>query len=491
MGPIVLLLETIMTTSTLAIPTPGIRIADRGLLISVAASLPAGGLLAASYALHPLWWAAWLAPIALLAATAGRARNLWTTSAIAGATATLPLIPYYLSLLGPGLVANVIVLRILLLLLALGLTRFATARLPLGLAMLVFPGAVAAIEQIMLATSVNGAAGSIAYSQSDMPGLIQVAALGGVPAVAFLVLLPGSLVGLLLTRVWPAAQRVGAIAGLVLLGLAVALFSAVHMRRDADQVRAVMLATDRFQGIPTDWNKVWNAYAPAVAKEAPRGGLVVLPEKIALLDAGAAAAATRDVAIAAKATGATLVVGVEVKGDIYRNRALIASPDGRTAWYDKQRMVPGLEARDKPGTTPFFSEIGGVPFGVAICKDMHIPSIGREYAGRVGLMAVPAWDFGRDGWMGARMTAMRAVESGYAIARAARDGLVGGYDSAGRVIGEARSVDGMAVARMSMPATVRSTLYGRIGDLFGWVCVAGMALLAGWAGIAVLRRVRN
>ena len=43
-----------MTTSTLAQPVPRIRIADRGLLAPLAASLLAGGLLAASYALHPL-----------------------------------------------------------------------------------------------------------------------------------------------------------------------------------------------------------------------------------------------------------------------------------------------------------------------------------------------------------------------------------------------------------------------------------------------------
>ena len=480
-----------MTTTILAQPAPRIGIADRGLLISAAASLIGGLLLAASYALHPLWWAAWLAPIALLAAASGRTRNVWTASLIAGATATLPLIPYYLSLLGPGLVANVIMLRILLVALALGLTRFAAARLPLGVAMLAFPGAIAAIEQIMLAASVNGAAGSIAYSQSDMPALIQVAALGGVPAVAFLILLPGSLVGLLLTRAWPAAQRVGAVAALVLLGLAVALFSAAHMRRSPGAVRAVMLATDRFQYIPTDWTKVWVAYAPAIRAQAPRGGLIVLPEKIALLDAVGTQAAVRDVAAAAKLSGATLVVGVEVKDGVYRNRALVAAPDGRVAWYDKQRMVPHLEDRDVQGKTPFFATIGGVPFGVAICKDMHIPSIGREYAGRVGLMAVPAWDFGRDGWMGARMTAMRAVESGYAIARAARDGLVGGYDSAGRVMAEARSADGMAVARVTMPAEMRPTLYARIGDVFGWLCVAGMGLLATWAGFARLRRARN
>ena len=480
-----------MATSTLPQLATRRDIADRGFLISASLSLLGGGLLAASYALHPLWWAAWLAPVALLGAASGRARSVWIASAIAGAAATVPLIPYYLSLLGPGLVLNVILLRFVLLAIALGLTRFAAARLPLGIAMFVFPAVIAALEQIMLATSVNGAAGSIAYSQSDMPGLIQVAALGGVPAVAFAILVPGSLAGLLLVRAWPAAQRVGAVAALVLLGLAVALFSAAHMRRSPGAVQAVMLATDRFQYISTDWARVWAAYAPAIQAQAARGGLVVLPEKIALLDGVQAQAAARDVVAAAKASGATLVIGVEVKNGAYRNRALIAAPDGRFAWYDKQRMVPYLEDRDVPGSTPFFSKIGGVPFGVAICKDMHIPSIGREYAGRVGLMAIPAWDFGRDGWMGARMTAMRAVESGYAIARAARDGLVGGYDSAGRALGEQRSADGMAVARVTMPAEARPTLYGRVGDAFGWTCVAAMTLLAGWAGLARFVGRRN
>ena len=210
----------------------------------------------------------------------------------------------------------------------------------------------------------------------------------------------------------------------------------------------------------------------------------MLPEKIALVDAVQVQVAARDVATAARRSGATLVVGLEVKDSVYRNRALIAAPDGRVVWYDKQRMVPHFEDRDVPGSTPFFGDVGGVPFGVAICKDMHIPSIGHEYAGRVGLMAIPAWDFGRDGWMGARMTAMRAVENGYAIARSARDGLVGGYDSAGRVLAEQRSADGMAVAHLTLPAEARPTVYAVVGDAFGWACVVAMALLAACAGFA-------
>ena len=463
-------------------------LAAHGLPAAIAGASLAGILLAISYSLHPLWWAAWLAPVFLLCAAAGGAKRIILTSVIAGAAATAGVADYYLGFGGPTTVLIVILLRSIFLMTALGLSQFAAKRLPLGVAMLVLPAVLAGFEQLMLATSVNGAAGSLAYSQMDMPALVQVAALGGVPAVIFLILLPGTLIGLLLSQRWSAGQCVGAVAAIVMLGLAVALFSAAHMRRSPGTVAATMIATDRFDGIPRDWNRVWSVYAPAVRAQAIRGGLVVLPEKIALLDPAAAAQAARDVAGAARATGSTLVVGLEVHDRVYRNRALIATPAGAILWYDKQRMVPYFEDRDVPGVTPLIAAIAGTPLGVAICKDMHIPSIGREYAARTGLMAIPAWDFGRDGWMGARMTAMRAVESGYAIARASRNGLVGAYDASGRVIAESRSNGGVAVTHAMVPTEMRGTFYGRIGDLFGWACLTTTMLLIGWSIVALARR---
>ena len=479
-----------MTAIATMLPSPRGRftLAARGLPATVAGALLAGLLLAISYSLHPLWWAAWVAPIALLCAAAGGAKRIMLTGVIAGAAATAGVADYYLGFGGPAMVLIVILLRSAFLMIALSLSHFAAKRLPLGFAMLVLPAVLAGFEQLMLATSVNGAAGSLAYGQMDMPALVQIAALGGVPAVVFLILLPGTLIGLLLSRRWSAGQCVGAAAAIVLLGLAVALFSAAHMRRSPPSVAATMIATDRFEGIPDDWRKVWGVYAPAVRAQAIRGGVVVLPEKIALLDPAAAVQAARDIAAAARSTGSTLVVGLELRDRVYRNRALVATPDGTILWYDKQRMVPYFEDRDVPGVTPLIAAIGGAPLGVAICKDMHIPSIGREYAARTGLMAIPAWDFGRDGWMGARMTAMRAVESGYAIARASRNGLVGAYDSSGRVIAESRSNGGIAVAHAMVPTEIRETLYGRIGDLFGWSCLATTLLLGGWAALGLARR---
>ncbi len=450
----------------------------------LALSLLAGLLLAASYALHPWWWAAWLAPVPLLLALGrGPVRLI---AVVAGVVSISSVLSYYLQIPGAWVTLMILLLRIASLMFVLRIVQLAVRRLPLALAMLALPAGFAALEQLTLSVSVHGTAGSLAYSQMAVPALVQAAALGGVPAVVFVLLLPGSLLGLWLSRPWPRTQRIGAVATLGVLASALALFSAARMAPQAGMLRVTAISTDRFSTIPTDWPAVWAVYGRAIRQQAAAGELVVLPEKIALLDAPTAAIAERDIQAAARDTGATLVLGVEVRdAQHYRNRAVVASPDGQLAWYDKQRLVPGMERRDSPGSTPLVTPVRALAsgaetvLGIAICKDMHIPSIGRQYAGRTGVMAVPAWDFGRDGWMGARMAALRAVENGYAIVRASRDGLLGAYDSAGRVIAEQPTDPDLAVLHATVPTAIRPTLYARFGDLFGWSCFAAVLLLRG------------
>ena len=311
------------------------------------------------------------------------------------------------------------------------------------------------------------------------PVLVQVASLGGVPAVVFLVLLPGSLAGLWFA-VRPARRdALAALACVGALGGATAAYSAVtlHSVAAAPRMRVAMVATDGLPGIPTDWGKVWSAYQPAVLSVERGTALTVLPEKVARLDMTAMPRVERDVARAARAVGITIVVGLEVRDRIgERGRALAMDPAGHATWYDKQRLLPGFEDRDRPGHTPVAIRVAGTRVGLAICKDMHIPVIGREYRG-VGIMAVPAWDFGRDGWMGARMTALRAVENGYALVRSSRQGLLGAYDPAGSAIVEQATTARASMVAASLPVGRGSTLYARVGDLFGWACLAATALL--------------
>lgn len=450
-------------------------------------AIAAGLLLTAGYALHPLWWAPWLAPIPLIVAATGGPKHIWLMGALAGVVATLSVLGYYLGQSGAWLGTLLIVgLRIMMWGASARLAARANRRFPAVWAMLAVPFFVAAVETATLVVSIHGAAGSLAYSQMDLPAVTQLASVGGVPLIVFIVLVPGSLVGVWISRrrrpmemVWAA----GAVGAVVVAG---GLYANVRltMPQGGARVHATLIATDRFDYIPKDWTKVWAVYAPQVAVSARPGGIVVLPEKIALLDPAQMQTAVNDITAAARQTRATLVVGLETHDRIYQNQSLVASPDGHVAWYTKQRLVPGFEARDVPGKTPLMVRIANAPVGVAICKDMHIPAIGREYAGVVGIMAVSAWDFGQDGWMGARMTQMRGIENGYAVVRSARNGLLGAYDATGRIIAEAASSPGMSLVEADMPAQAQPTFYGRFGNVFGFACGLGLIVML----IGIFRR---
>jgi apolipoprotein N-acyltransferase len=209
---------------------------------------------------------------------------------------------------------------------------------------------------------------------------------------------------------------------------------------------------------------------------------VLLPEAVLRTDLAGSQRIARAFAAFARGRRATLVVGIVVDvGDRVTNRALVATPDGRTAWYVKQHLVPGLERQSTPGTRNlvFASPAGNT--GVAICKDMHFPTLGRSYA-REGaqLMLVPALDFDVDDRMMEAVTAMRGIEGGYAVARAARHGMSFVSDPYGRIVGARRSGAATATLTARIPSALTApTLYARVGDLFGWACIAA------WLGLVV------
>ena len=111
---------------------------------------------------------------------------------------------------------------------------------------------------------------------------------------------------------------------------------------------------------------------------------------------------------------------------------------------------------------------------------MDFPALGRDYARRdARLMLVPAWDFGRDGWLHSRMAVLRAVEGGFALARSARTGLLTVADDRGRVLGDVESASApVATLTTAVPLGSGETVYARFGDWFAWLCLAGLGMLA-------------
>jgi apolipoprotein N-acyltransferase len=226
---------------------------------------------------------------------------------------------------------------------------------------------------------------------------------------------------------------------------------------------------------------VANAYANTARLLAHQGAtLIVFPEKLAVLKGPQSAAALEPLRAAARETHTTIVIGFDSQGPARRNEALIFTPDGAAPQaYFKRHMVEGLEDAFVPGDGGFV-----LPdrTGVAICKDMDFPATLRAdaVAAHPTLLAVPAWDFGGDGWWHARLAILRGVENGFALARAANDGLLTLTDAYGRVVTLKPSAGGGMVTLIGdLPRGPGRTPYQILGDAFAWACIAGTLLLLG------------
>jgi apolipoprotein N-acyltransferase len=96
----------------------------------------------------------------------------------------------------------------------------------------------------------------------------------------------------------------------------------------------------------------------------------------------------------------------------------------------------------------------------------------------VGLMLTPAWDFRVDGFYHGHIAVMRAVEDGFSLVRAARNGLLTVADDRGRIVAEISSGTApFATILATVPAGHSDTLFLSLGDWFGWCAIALLVLV--------------
>lgn len=179
-------------------------------------AVTSGVLLAVSYSLEPLWFAAWFAPVpVLLAALGTTARRAFALGGAAGLLGSTTFISYMAMLGGPIDAVLIVVLR------GLQWGLFAHA-----VGIFVLPALFAGSEVLIASLSPHGTGGSIAYSQLDALPVAQLAALGGVAMIAFALGLFANLV-VYAVLCWREARRtVLASAGILALLLG---FGVVHL----------------------------------------------------------------------------------------------------------------------------------------------------------------------------------------------------------------------------------------------------------------------
>jgi apolipoprotein N-acyltransferase len=460
----------------------------------VVAGLASAGAFALGAGLEPRWPFAWLAPLPVLAAAyrvprgpaAGVAFGAWVLGWIPFGVFLLrslgvPVVIAVITVVAPGIAFALFVLA----------SRALLRRGALWSAALAFPALWVSLELLLARASPHGTAGSIAYSQSDLLPLVQLVSVTGLSGVTFLVMAVPTAVAVASAPSVTLRIRVGLIlVAACVLGVTLS-FGAWRLGRPIDgrEVTVGLAASD--VDIPlfrtTDAGaalRVIDAYAAVVDALSARGAtIIVLPEKIVGVTERYATEIERRLGAAAARNRVVVVAGLnEIVTPLKRNVAVVFGTDGAvTGRYLKRYLIPGIEAGYRVGDRPLHVAGATAMWGVAICKDLDFPTLGRQYAARESaLVVVPAWDFVVDAGWHERMAAMRAIESGFALARAARQGLLTVRDDRGRLIASARS-DAAPMTSLAASVKVRhdATVYARWGDWFGWLCVLAAVSVLG------------
>jgi apolipoprotein N-acyltransferase len=373
---------------------------------------------------------------------------------------------------------------------------------------LVFPLAWVAFELLRARMTPAASWGSLAYSQYGNLPLMQLAALTGLWGISFLIAWFASAVNwtweqqFAWTRVAPLVAIYGAVAAAVLIGGSIRLARApsggpairaasvsfpreMFVPGEVTKIYEGRIAPDEHDAVAAKLTRLQNWFLERTVREAQAGArLVAWPEtNLVVLKEQEPAFVERARQVAAEqqiflAMGMGTVTPRAAKP--LENKLVLVDPSGRVLFsYSKRHPVSGWEesvitAGD--GRLPVIdTSVGRV--ATAICFDADFPEyirdIGRSAA---DLFILPANDWPAIKESHFEMAVFRAIENGVPIVRAGSSGLSGAFDPWGRVLGVTDHYSGARTMVAQVPIGGTHTLYPHIGDLFGWLCVAGLAI---------------
>jgi apolipoprotein N-acyltransferase len=374
---------------------------------------------------------------------------------------------------------------------------------------LVFPVAFVAVEFFRARLFPSATWGSIAYTQYGVLSLMQIAAYAGIWGIIFLMTWSASTLDVALRNGFAsAAARVPLLAfGCVFAAAIVAGTARVGMApTDRPTLRAATLNRPVDLFIPGQITQITEGrvtpedrplfdaklatlhdwFLDGTRREA-RGGarLIVWPEQSLLVfSEDEASFLTRARQVAADehvylAMGmGTIHLGERLP---FENKLVLIDPAGRMVIsYLKNHPVPGWEAsimRRGDGHLPVVATPNG-RMAAAICYDGSFPEFMRQAAeGAADLLILPVNDWRSIRIAHFQMHAFRAIEAGLPIVRAASSGISGGFDPWGRVLGFSDFfAPGDRSLTVQLPIGGVRTLYARIGDALGWLCVAALVV---------------
>jgi apolipoprotein N-acyltransferase len=358
--------------------------------------------------------------------------------------------------------------------------------------------------------------GLLGYSQYRALSVIQVAEIGGVYAVSFVLVSANGALAALCVLPWRRALVGMGAAALVVgatLSFGTTRLAAQDDRADA-HARVGLIQPSIEQPLkfdPTHAARTVGTYVDLsrqAARDQPQ--LLVWPET------ALPAPLRRDAMLRflltdlARELSLPILVGsIDITDRLpeqYRNSAFLVTGAGVQDRYDKIQLVPFGEyvplsallgfvrgwaefiADLEPGARPLVFPGPPAPFGVVICYEGIFPELVRKFVKDGARFMV---NMTNDAWFGrtsgpAQHLAMypfRAVEHRLTVVRAANTGISAVIAPSGRIAPSLPLFErGTLTSRIALRAT--STLYTRFGDWLAWLSLAVTAagLVAGWRG---------
>jgi len=353
---------------------------------------------------------------------------------------------------------------------------------------------------------------------------VQVADLGGVYLVSFVIVAWNAAVADVVVALWrrhcedssrtaQSLRHLALAAGIVLLAAGYGHYRLTHLSEAVGEPTSVAIVQGNV-GLGATWRaelygRNFDVYLKGTM-EALRGSpsLVVWPENSMSFFVEDEPLYRKAIERALAPSGAQLLAGgpshTAASPPQYFNSAFLFSPDGEiVSRYDKEKLLPFAERfpfgavaflRRSFGKVREFTpgvDVAPLPTvagqaGVLICNEiMFAPlPVARVRAGAQFLV-----NLSNDTWIGddvyslnhLAIGAMRAIETRRVLVRASTSGPSALVDSSGRVVASSASGQNAVLAATVSASTVL-TPYVQLGDFFAFGCVGVvlLALLAGW-----------
>jgi apolipoprotein N-acyltransferase len=339
-----------------------------------------------------------------------------------------------------------------------------------------------------------GTAQSIVRSWSQYPSLIQFSSLTGITGIVFVL---GTLQALIVSSIVNPKMRQRLLSMTASLVLVFAITDVIiRYQRPAGKLKvaAIGWATEGFADVeyaqtPEGFEEL---FAKPAAKAARQGAkLIVSPEMGFYINKYDRSEWLKKFQTISSKYNVFLAVGYFDASE-KQNRLIYITPDGKSLpEYNKTYLIPFFEDYQKGNGQLRIADINGISAGGMICQDDNFTRFSREYGRKkVSVVAVPTLDWSAVKSAHLQNSIHRAIESRYAIIRAAMNGISAIIAPGGQVLASCdHFTDGPAVIVAEVPIYKCRTFFSFAGH---WpVAVSLIFLIAYISRTSTKKRSKN